>query len=210
MIICSNLKGRRRNLWDEDLRRCRVAGMIHNCLAGGFNLVSQSVFAEESQLHAKTPLWQGLCRKCKVSVMLASQCSHCAEWKKGLCCHPCTEETEATVAWRKKKRAGWPRTAIHHQYHHPCVFVCLCCSAVIDRAPSPPAGSAMSGLDGLIGAEERIINSKPKISNNVVRVSIWLFIILSVASKAFSNSLDARTESRSVKAQDTGEHVERY
>ncbi|XP_068569945.1 amyloid beta precursor like protein 2 isoform X2 [Cebidichthys violaceus] len=31
-----------------------------------------------------------------------------------------------------------------------------------------PEGSAMSGLDGLIGAEERIINSKPKISNNVV------------------------------------------
>ncbi|KAM6932555.1 amyloid beta precursor like protein 2 isoform 2-T2 [Lycodopsis pacificus] len=30
-----------------------------------------------------------------------------------------------------------------------------------------PEGSAMSGLDGLIGAEERIINSKPKISNNV-------------------------------------------
>ncbi|XP_008307213.1 amyloid beta precursor like protein 2 isoform X3 [Cynoglossus semilaevis] len=29
-------------------------------------------------------------------------------------------------------------------------------------------GSAMSGLDGLIGAEERIINSKPKINNNVV------------------------------------------
>uniref|UniRef100_A0A3P8V8Z7 Amyloid beta (A4) precursor-like protein 2 n=1 Tax=Cynoglossus semilaevis TaxID=244447 RepID=A0A3P8V8Z7_CYNSE len=28
-------------------------------------------------------------------------------------------------------------------------------------------GSAMSGLDGLIGAEERIINSKPKINNNV-------------------------------------------
>ncbi|XP_067362844.1 amyloid-like protein 2 isoform X5 [Channa argus] len=28
-------------------------------------------------------------------------------------------------------------------------------------------GSAMSGLDGLIGAEERIINSKPKISDNV-------------------------------------------
>uniref|UniRef100_A0A665VQJ3 Amyloid beta (A4) precursor-like protein 2 n=1 Tax=Echeneis naucrates TaxID=173247 RepID=A0A665VQJ3_ECHNA len=34
---------------------------------------------------------------------------------------------------------------------------------------SEPEGSAMSGLDGLIGAEERIINSKPKISNNVVR-----------------------------------------
>lgn len=33
---------------------------------------------------------------------------------------------------------------------------------------SEPEGSAMSGLDGLIGAEERIINSKPKISNNVV------------------------------------------
>ncbi|XP_033486868.1 amyloid beta precursor like protein 2 isoform X4 [Epinephelus lanceolatus] len=30
-----------------------------------------------------------------------------------------------------------------------------------------PEGSAMSGLDGLIGAEERIINSKPKISDNV-------------------------------------------
>ncbi|XP_069017240.1 amyloid beta precursor like protein 2 isoform X4 [Embiotoca jacksoni] len=32
---------------------------------------------------------------------------------------------------------------------------------------SEPEGSAMSGLDGLIGAEERIINSKPKISENV-------------------------------------------
>uniref|UniRef100_A0A3B4FLM7 Amyloid beta precursor like protein 2 n=1 Tax=Pundamilia nyererei TaxID=303518 RepID=A0A3B4FLM7_9CICH len=31
-----------------------------------------------------------------------------------------------------------------------------------------PEGSAMSGLDGLIGAEERIINSKPKVSENVV------------------------------------------
>lgn len=31
-----------------------------------------------------------------------------------------------------------------------------------------PEGSAMAGLDGLIGAEERIINSKPKINNNVV------------------------------------------
>ncbi|KAM8854344.1 amyloid beta precursor like protein 2 isoform 2-T2 [Synchiropus picturatus] len=31
-----------------------------------------------------------------------------------------------------------------------------------------PEGSAMSGLDGLIGAEERIINSKAKMSNNVV------------------------------------------
>ncbi|XP_029027298.1 amyloid-like protein 2 isoform X2 [Betta splendens] len=33
---------------------------------------------------------------------------------------------------------------------------------------SEPEGSAMSGLDGLIGAEERIINSKPKISDDVV------------------------------------------
>ncbi|KAM7412698.1 hypothetical protein PAMA_020194 [Pampus argenteus] len=33
---------------------------------------------------------------------------------------------------------------------------------------SEPEGSAMSGLDGLIGVEERIINSKPKISDNVV------------------------------------------
>lgn len=40
-----------------------------------------------------------------------------------------------------------------------------------DLSDSPRAfkkGSAMSGLDGLIGAEERIINSKPKISENVV------------------------------------------
>ncbi|XP_074535086.1 amyloid beta precursor like protein 2 isoform X5 [Halichoeres trimaculatus] len=40
-----------------------------------------------------------------------------------------------------------------------------------DLSDSPRAfkkGSAMSGLDGLIGAEERIINNKPKISNNVV------------------------------------------
>ncbi|XP_031719548.1 amyloid beta precursor like protein 2 isoform X4 [Anarrhichthys ocellatus] len=40
-----------------------------------------------------------------------------------------------------------------------------------DLSDSPRAfkkGSAMSGLDGLIGAEERIVNSKPKISNNVV------------------------------------------
>uniref|UniRef100_A0A8D2ZG36 Amyloid beta (A4) precursor-like protein 2 n=1 Tax=Scophthalmus maximus TaxID=52904 RepID=A0A8D2ZG36_SCOMX len=35
-----------------------------------------------------------------------------------------------------------------------------------------PEGSAMSGLDGLIGAEERIINSKPKIGTNVVRALI--------------------------------------
>ncbi|XP_047449295.1 amyloid-like protein 2 isoform X2 [Mugil cephalus] len=33
---------------------------------------------------------------------------------------------------------------------------------------SEPEGSAMSGLNGLIGAEERVINSKPKISENVV------------------------------------------
>uniref|UniRef100_A0A4W6CF46 Amyloid beta (A4) precursor-like protein 2 n=1 Tax=Lates calcarifer TaxID=8187 RepID=A0A4W6CF46_LATCA len=37
---------------------------------------------------------------------------------------------------------------------------------------SEPEGSAMSGLDGLIGAEERIINTKPKISDNVVRASL--------------------------------------
>uniref|UniRef100_A0A667XI11 Amyloid beta (A4) precursor-like protein 2 n=1 Tax=Myripristis murdjan TaxID=586833 RepID=A0A667XI11_9TELE len=34
-----------------------------------------------------------------------------------------------------------------------------------------PEGSGMSGLDGLIGAEERIINSKAKINDNVVRAS---------------------------------------
>uniref|UniRef100_A0A8C9TLF2 Amyloid beta (A4) precursor-like protein 2 n=1 Tax=Scleropages formosus TaxID=113540 RepID=A0A8C9TLF2_SCLFO len=32
-----------------------------------------------------------------------------------------------------------------------------------------PEGSAMSGLDGLVGAEEKIINSKGKMSNEVVR-----------------------------------------
>ncbi|XP_047449298.1 amyloid-like protein 2 isoform X5 [Mugil cephalus] len=40
-----------------------------------------------------------------------------------------------------------------------------------DLSDSPRAfkkGSAMSGLNGLIGAEERVINSKPKISENVV------------------------------------------
>lgn len=52
-----------------------------------------------------------------------------------------------------------------------CLLVCPCCPAVIYWAPSPPAGSAMSGLDSLIGAEERIINSKPKISDNVVSPS---------------------------------------
>ena len=142
--------------------------------------MSQSVFAEESQLYAKHHFDKVLCRKCKVSVMLASQCSHCAELKKGLCCHPCTEETEATVVCgekkKKKKKASWMASHSYPPSIPPplcvCVFVCLCCSAAIDRAPSPPAGSAMSGLDGLIGAEERIINSKPKISNNVVRVSI--------------------------------------
>lgn len=65
-----------------------------------------------------------------------------------------------------------------------------CCGSGVRRRPaSPPApvslpalshchrllllvllaGSAMAGLDGLIGAEERVINSKAKISNNVVR-----------------------------------------
>uniref|UniRef100_A0A3Q1BU62 Amyloid beta (A4) precursor-like protein 2 n=1 Tax=Amphiprion ocellaris TaxID=80972 RepID=A0A3Q1BU62_AMPOC len=44
-----------------------------------------------------------------------------------------------------------------------------------DLSDSPRAfkkGSAMSGLDGLIGAEERIINSKPKISENVIDESL--------------------------------------
>uniref|UniRef100_A0A8C6KUX4 Amyloid beta (A4) precursor-like protein 2 n=1 Tax=Nothobranchius furzeri TaxID=105023 RepID=A0A8C6KUX4_NOTFU len=58
---------------------------------------------------------------------------------------------------------------------HPIpLFVCFCLwqSVITDRGPSPPLGSAMAGLDGLIGAEERIINSKPKMGdNNVVSVS---------------------------------------
>uniref|UniRef100_A0A3Q1BY09 Amyloid beta (A4) precursor-like protein 2 n=1 Tax=Amphiprion ocellaris TaxID=80972 RepID=A0A3Q1BY09_AMPOC len=44
---------------------------------------------------------------------------------------------------------------------------------------SEPEGSAMSGLDGLIGAEERIINSKPKISENVVRAPSSASVIVS-------------------------------
>lgn len=122
--------------------------------------------------------WRGLCRKCKVSVMLASQCSHCAQWKKGLCCHQCTKETEATVV---TKRAGYLCAAVHHQYHHPCLFVCLFVHAallLLTVLLHLLAGSAMSGLDGLIGAEERIINSKPKISDNVVRASLSLSFCL--------------------------------
>uniref|UniRef100_A0A3B5BIK4 Amyloid beta precursor like protein 2 n=1 Tax=Stegastes partitus TaxID=144197 RepID=A0A3B5BIK4_9TELE len=46
---------------------------------------------------------------------------------------------------------------------------------------SEPEGSAMSGLDGLIGAEERIINSKPKISENVVRASSSLLVPRSIS-----------------------------
>lgn len=67
------------------------------------------------------------------------------------------------------------------------VPVGLCCCVVADCAPSPPAGSAMSGLDGLIGAEERIINSKPKINDNVVR-ALCHFAILFVP-QSFSNLL---------------------
>lgn len=61
------------------------------------------------------------------------------------------------------------RAAVHHLCLCVCLFVCECSPVVTDCAPSPPAGSAMAGLDGLIGAEERVINSKPKISDNVVR-----------------------------------------
>lgn len=110
----------------------------------------------------KAPLRGGLCRR-SVS---CSQCSLCAEGKKGLCCHQWTKETDATGA---RTVAGYLCAAIHHQYRRTSLVVCLCYLAVIDRAPLPPPGSAMSGLDGLIGAEERIINSKPKVSENVVR-----------------------------------------
>lgn len=100
-----------------------------------------------------------------VSVMLASQCAHCAEWKKGLCCHQCTKETEVAEL----------ESYVQLSTINTTILVCLCCSAVIDCAPSPSAGSAMSGLDGLIGAEERIINSKPKISDKVVRAPLSLY-----------------------------------
>lgn len=81
-----------------------------------------------------------------------------------------------------------------------CLFVCPCCPAVIYWAPSPPAGSAMSGLDSLIGAEERIINSKPKISDNVVRASSSLSFCLCLKAIRFSNLLNTRTKSSIVKA----------
>ena len=58
-----------------------------------------------------------------------------------------------------------------------CFYVVLCLSAVTDRAPSPPPGSAMAGLNDLIGAEERIINSKPKMGENVVSPG-WDFMLL--------------------------------
>ena len=100
--------------------------------------MSQSVFAEESQLYAKHHFDKVLCRKCKVSVMLASQCSHCAELKKGLCCHPCTEETEATVVCGEKKKKkkkseldGVAQLSTINTTTPVCVCVCLfvllCC-----------------------------------------------------------------------------------
>lgn len=88
--------------------------MTHNC-SDGFHLVSQclslDVFRDISAI-CETPLWEGHCGKCKVIVMLASQSSHCAEWKKELCCHQ---------LWGNELRQL--RAAVHHQYHHPC----LCC-----------------------------------------------------------------------------------
>lgn len=77
-----------------------------------------------------------------------------AEWKKELCCHGCTAR-----AWQR--RAAVP-------IHAPAPVLLLLTAA------SPPAGSAMSGLDGLIGAEERIINSKTKINGNTVRGNLSL------------------------------------
>uniref|UniRef100_A0A8C6KPN1 Amyloid beta (A4) precursor-like protein 2 n=1 Tax=Nothobranchius furzeri TaxID=105023 RepID=A0A8C6KPN1_NOTFU len=95
-----------------------------------------------------------------------SQISVCVSGRKGDCCHQSTEETDVTVC---------VCAAVHHHQPHPIpLFVCFCLwqSVITDRGPSPPLGSAMAGLDGLIGAEERIINSKPKMGdNNVVSVS---------------------------------------
>lgn len=91
--------------------------------------------------------------KSKAIVTLAS-IGRPAEWKKELCCHGRTAR-----AWQR--RAVIPMNA-------PTPVLLLLTAA------SPHAGSAMSGLDGLIGAEERIINSKTKINGNTVRGNLSL------------------------------------
>ncbi|MEQ2190547.1 Amyloid-like protein 2 [Xenoophorus captivus] len=50
-----------------------------------------------------------------------------------------------------------------------CLFVLSVCAclALLTEPLLPSPGSAMAGLDGLIGAEEKIINSKPKMGENV-------------------------------------------
>lgn len=127
-------------------------------------LPSQRLFIKRS--YAKQHFEKTFCRNCTFSVILTSQCPHCADWKKGLCCHQCAKETDATFV---RRRAGYlVQLSTIYTTIPVCLFV-LCYSAIIDCTPSPPAGSAMSGLDGLIGAEEKIINIKPRISSNVVR-----------------------------------------
>lgn len=97
---------------------------------------------------------------------------HC--WKMYGHCH--VGLTVLTLCWGQRKSfvviSGKERS--HDSIALPstisvCLFVCKCSPVFTDCAPSPSAGSAMAGLDGLIGAEERVINSKPKISDNVVR-----------------------------------------
>lgn len=108
----------------DEASRIQNARVTHNC-SHGFHFVSQylliSVYCTISAI-CKASHW-GLCGKCKVIVMLASQSSHCPQWKKELCFHQCSKEAEATVVG---KRVWQLRATVHHQYHHPCLFVLFC------------------------------------------------------------------------------------
>lgn len=65
------------------------------------------------------------------------------------------------------------KAAVNHP--HPPIPACfrLCSVRVLPltELPSAPPGSAMAGMDGLIGAEERIINRNPNMGENVVSTS---------------------------------------
>lgn len=110
----------------HEASRIQNARVTHNC-SHRFHFVSQylliSVYWAIPAI-CKTSHWGGLCGKCKVIVMLASQSSHCPQWKKELCFHQCSKEAEATVVG---KRVWQLRATGHHQYHHPCLFVLFSC-----------------------------------------------------------------------------------
>lgn len=86
--------------------------------------------------------------------MSARQPSHCVEGKK---------KSFVVVALRQPSTVSTSSSFVRSLLL-PALSRCHRLSLLL-----LPAGSAMAGLDGLIGAEERVINSKAKISNNVVR-----------------------------------------